>query len=106
MESTPPGNPEEYATEGEILGRISARSMIAKDWNSLYWVMEENDLYLYRSKEVIFHNNFHLGGRRPSQKGMVLTYLLLIFNYIFFYLLTIRIFYNHQLVIATRRKYT
>lgn len=46
MESS--GNPEDFPTEGEILGRVSTRSMFSKDWGQLYWVMDEHDLYLYR----------------------------------------------------------
>jgi hypothetical protein len=42
------GNPEDFPTEGEILGRVSTRSMFSKDWGQLYWVMDEHDLYLYR----------------------------------------------------------
>ena len=43
-------------TEGEILARLSARSMLTKDWKQIFWVMEGFKLYCYRSRDDYYYN--------------------------------------------------
>lgn len=41
---------DQWPSEGQILARASTRSLFAKDWVSMYWVIDDHDLYLYKSK--------------------------------------------------------
>lgn len=40
------------ATEGEALERSSAFSLLSKEWNNTYWVVQGNLLLLYPNKEA------------------------------------------------------
>lgn len=43
-------------TQGEILARISTRSMFVKDWQAVFWVIDNENLCLYRNKTDFEHN--------------------------------------------------
>lgn len=46
-----------WPSEGDILARASSRSLFSKDWMPMYWVIDDHDLYLYKSKsDFTYHS--------------------------------------------------
>lgn len=40
-----------HATEGNVLARISVRTLIVKEWKETFWIITGGKLLLYRAKE-------------------------------------------------------
>jgi hypothetical protein len=41
----------DHKTEGELLARVSVRTLIVKEWKPTYWIITGGKILLYRSKE-------------------------------------------------------
>jgi hypothetical protein len=46
----------EHTTEGNVLARISVRTLIVKEWKETFWIINNGKLLLYRSKEDYLYN--------------------------------------------------
>eukprot|EP00624_Nannochloropsis_granulata_P000758 evm.model.NODE_12998_length_13939_cov_25.947701.3 len=46
----------EHKMEGNVLARISVRTLIVKEWKETYWVIHHGKVLLYRSKEDYLYN--------------------------------------------------
>lgn len=44
-------NAEGNKLEGEILARISVRTLIVKEWKQTFWIITNGKLLMYRSKD-------------------------------------------------------
>jgi len=51
-------------TEGDIMARVSSRSLFTKSWDPMYWVIDDHDLYLYRTKSDFLHNPRYTGYKK------------------------------------------
>jgi hypothetical protein len=40
-----------HVTEGNVLARISVRTLIVKEWKETFWIITGGKLLLYRNKE-------------------------------------------------------
>eukprot|EP01041_Mallomonas_annulata_P012704 gene12704-26760_t len=49
-------SPSPLVFEGDILARISSRTLFTKEWDPMYWVLEDNTLLLYRNKHDFYQN--------------------------------------------------
>lgn len=56
-------------SEGMCLARISARSMLTKDWKVAFWVIEDDMLWLYRSRDDYY---YHAKGKL-AKKSLAIT---------------------------------
>jgi hypothetical protein len=48
----------EIKTEGDILARISVRTLIVKEWKPTFWIITGGKMLLYRSKEDYLYVSF------------------------------------------------
>ncbi len=46
----------DHKTEGNVLARISVRTLIVKEWRETFWIINNGKLLLYRSKEDYLYN--------------------------------------------------
>jgi hypothetical protein len=62
------------ATEGEISARISTRTFIFKEWQTIYWVIKDRELLIYRNKMDYKYNpsGSQIKKRVPLVKGKIL----------------------------------
>jgi len=46
----------EHKMEGNVLARISVRTLIVKEWKETFWIINQGKVLLYRSKEDYLYN--------------------------------------------------